>query len=1064
MDPRVELLIGGVWTDITSDTLARDGLSVARGRPDERQRVTYSRCNLTLNNVSGKYSNRNPTSPYYGLIGRNTQLRVRNVFEYDPFTRTTASGWGTAPTGQTWTNTGGSAADFSTNGSTAAMSHAANTTLHTAVLNATHEAVTLTTAVRIGVLATGAPIAASLIAHYIDANNYYQAELSVNTDQTVQLRIWRTLAGVATVLSSSTIVPGLTHTTGTWFGLQFQISGIGNGTLRARAWDTAVGLQSTTWNIFTPWSTIPAGQIGCSSIVFAGNTNAKPVVVEFDNYGNVLDRFVGEVPQWPQRWDVSGKDVWVPLEAAGIMRRLSQGSRKVKAPIYREATKASNLQYLIGYWTCTDGSASTMAASAIGGPSMTASAGVTFASDSTSFPGSEALPVCTAGGFTVNLPAYTFSGTFAFRGLFTFGAGGLTDQAVLADTFGNGAVRRWALRYRTGGGISLHAYDQADVELGTTGPVAYAADNKKLMLGFSMTQNGANIDVATFTREVRPDGTVAQNGFSITFNALTLTPPNTLIIGNGGNLSSTTVGHFMVGNSIQLAGSIGSALAGNAGERAATRMARLCAEEGVPFVLIGNAADTAAMGPQLLGTLMEVLNDCADADGGILYEPRDRFGLAYRTRTSLYNQTGLALDYAAKHLSPPLEPIDDDQAIRNNVTATRPSGSSATATLTSGPLSTLDPPNGVGTYDDPITVNVQADTQLPDVAGWRLHIGTWDEARYPLVNVQLINPPFAASDALTAAAADVDVGDYFSIANPPSWLPPDLIEQHAQGSVERLDKVNWQIAWNGTPAGPYRVIVLDGTGNLGRLDQPGSTLTTGVNTTATALSATVPAANPLWTQSIADVPFEINLAGERIRVDSVGSVINANPWMIVDAAGWSGDGSTLAWSTAQQYNLAYGSLFVTPTAGGLPAYARSTARVAGTATVQYQIGAWIRPTTAWASGFRVGVDWYTATIGGTYISTTFHGTAVVLPANTWTYVSGVVTAPATTGGGQLFVVESGTPAVTDTWFASGITYAFIGSFNTSPQTFTCTRSINGVVKSQLSGAAIGLWHPPALAR
>jgi hypothetical protein len=1060
MDPRSDAFIGGQWLDVSPDVRGQEAV-IGRGRADEQSRVTWTKVGLALNNRDGRYSNRNPTSPYYGLIGRNTLLRTRMRLLVDTFTRTTAAGgWGTADTGQVWTVTGGPAPEFSTDGSRGFMAIADSTTArqilnNTPVLNAD-----VVATIQVGVLASGNTISAGLTARNA-AGSYYLADMGLHTNQSVTLELWSATPASGLVSLGSVTVAGLTHTITTQFRLRFQVNG---QQLRARVWDAAT-VEPTTWHIVRTSSAVTAaGGVGAYGFLWPVNTNTKPVTIAFDNVECNVHRSIGEVSQWPQRWDVTGRDVWVPLEVSGIMRRLTQGARKLKSPIYREATTATNLQYLIAYYPCTDGSSSTTAASGIGGPPMVASTGVSFAADSTSFPGSEPLAVCTAGGFTATLPPYTFTNTFAFRGLFTFGAGGLTDMAVLADTFGIGAVRRWAIRYRTGGGISLHAYDQADTELGTSGAVAFNANGKSLMVGFSATQNGANIDWAIFTREARADGSVGQVGLSGTFNALTLTPPNTLIIGNGGNLSSTTVGHFMIGTSVALASGVWSALTGNSGEKAATRMARVCAEEGVPFVLVGNASDTAAMGPQTTGTLLEIVNDCGDADAGIVFEPRETFGLGYRTRTSLYNQTGLSLNYAAAHLTPPLEPIDDDQGVHNDITASRPNGSSVRAFLGTGPLSILDVPNGIGTYEDPITVNVQTDAQLSDVAGWRLHTQAWDEARFPTVTVNLAAPAFVANPTLAAGAAGVDIGDYFSIANPPLWLPPDPIEQIAQGAQERLGKFRWQITWNASPAGPYRVVVLDGAGNLGRLDQPGSTLTTGVNTTATALSVTVPTGNPLWTTSITDVPFDIGVAGERIRVDAVGSVINANPWMIVDAAGWSGDGSTLAWSTAQQYNPAYGSLFVTPTAGGLPAYARSTARVAGTATLQYQIGAWIRASTAWASGFRLGVDWYTATVGGSYISTTFHSASVVLTANTWTYLSGVVTAPATAGGGQLFVVQSGTPAVTDVWYASGITYAFVGTINASPQGMTTTRSINGVVKSQLSGAAVDLWRPPVLAR
>ena len=53
---------------------------------------------------------------------------------------------------------------------------------------------------------------------------------------------------------------------------------------------------------------------------------------------------------------------------------------------------------------------------------------------------------------------------------------------------------------------------------------------------------------------------------------------------------------------------------------------------------VGNLNATLLMGPQLPKALVDLLQECADADGGILYEPRDTFGLAYRTRESMYSQ------------------------------------------------------------------------------------------------------------------------------------------------------------------------------------------------------------------------------------------------------------------------------------------------------------------------------------------------------------------------------------------------------------------------------------------
>src|SRR6185312_3648566 len=79
--------------------------------------------------------------------------------------------------------------------------------------------------------------------------------------------------------------------------------------------------------------------------------------------------------------------------------------------------------------------------------------------------------------------------------------------------------------------------------------------------------------------------------------------------------------------------------AGYSGELAGDRLVRLAAEEGVPLTVIGDTADTAAMGVQTSATLLDLFSECEDADQGVLYERGA--GLGYLTRTSLYNQSSV---------------------------------------------------------------------------------------------------------------------------------------------------------------------------------------------------------------------------------------------------------------------------------------------------------------------------------------------------------------------------------------------------------------------------------------
>lgn len=54
----------------------RDGLTIARGLAEESQEDTPGRAGLTFDNRDGSMNPGNPVSPLYGLVGRNTPLRI----------------------------------------------------------------------------------------------------------------------------------------------------------------------------------------------------------------------------------------------------------------------------------------------------------------------------------------------------------------------------------------------------------------------------------------------------------------------------------------------------------------------------------------------------------------------------------------------------------------------------------------------------------------------------------------------------------------------------------------------------------------------------------------------------------------------------------------------------------------------------------------------------------------------------------------------------------------------------------------------------------------------------
>ncbi|MGW0537803.1 alkaline phosphatase D family protein [Streptomyces sp. NPDC003032] len=275
----------------------------------------------------------------------------------------------------------------------------------------------------------------------------------------------------------------------------------------------------------------------------------------------------------------------------------------------------------------------------------------------------------------------------------------------------------------------------------------------------------------------------------------------------------------------------------------------------------------------------------------------------------------LALSYTAGHVSPPLEPTDDDQGLRNDVTAKREDGGEAHYAKQTGPLNINDPavdPDGVGVYDEGVTVNVARDEQLADQAGWRVHLGTVDEARYPLVHIDL-----AANPDLADQVAGLSLGDRLTIANPPPWLPPDQIQLIAEGGTETIGLYDWNVELNASPGSTWNVAQLPpgdastaGPNRPNRLDTSGSHLVSAITNAATELLVHTPpegrftrapwiiSTGPAGAPALqpAHFPFDVRLGGEIARVSACAPAA-WDAFTRTTANGWGSSTAGQAWTS-----------------------------------------------------------------------------------------------------------------------------------------------------------------------
>jgi hypothetical protein len=583
-------------------------------------------------------------------------------------------------------------------------------------------------------------------------------------------------------------------------------------------------------------------------------------------------RFLGEVSSWPTKWEPKGADVYMPLEAAGLMRRLGQGNAPApSAPRRYLPTTAP-----AAYWPLEDGPQTVRAQLAAGAGSTMRLAGrdtaapqvwgqgklADWLAPTAKIEGSVLLGVSLRAD--VQMTGFTDTWTMEM----VRSGGGSNDPTVgssqmacqfkqdPADTDNVHAIIRFnQLDEQVHIDIDFDDLDDAPID-----PSFW--DDNPHHVRVTATQDGSDIDY-----QVWIDGALV---LSATDTGVTLGPVDEV-----SNLASITVtealvmGHWAVWTDPpDLADSVDAAL-GHAGETAGRRIERLCSEQGIPFVAVGDLDDTAAMGPQAPLPPLELLLEAAAADHGILYESRTALGLEYRTRADLYDQApALTADYSTKVFHGLPEPVDDDRFTRNDVTAKRPHSGEARAVLEAGPLSTADPPDGVGTYDTTVTLNLAGDGDLTHHAAWLLALGTVDEARYPRLAFRLNAVPGIAADI-----AGLELGDLVRITDLPSWLPPDDVDALVQGAVETLESHMRDIELTTAPASPYDVGVFGDTVGDGpdRFDTAGTIRGLGfatITTTQTTITFET-LTGPPWTQDDAEFPFDIYVGGERMTVTDI---------------------------------------------------------------------------------------------------------------------------------------------------------------------------------------------------
>lgn len=840
LDLRAELLLGSTWTDITQWAMP-DGsqyADITGGTSDGASQPSPATLNATWDNADGRFSPRNVSGPWYGLLKRGTMARVscaapetylrvpaglgasggcpaissgvldvRLDFDFADWRSCIIAGCGTASGSYSWQigvdHSGRIIFWWSADGANWNFTYL------------TPEWPKFRQCLRIAY-----DTAAGTVSFY-----------SAPADSPLATATW-------TLLGSGSGAAGLHGTSGVYIGGGGAFTG-----LQGSVWRMSV-YQGSTGKSFFDATLRAAGATSWTDSL--GNAWTVSGGAEISGRDYVLH---GELASIVPSVTVPGTDKQAAVQIAGPLRAIQSGSAPpADSPYRRAVTALTGTAAPVAYWPCDDTGGPSVASGLPGGLPAAVSGGTPeFASDS---------------AFACSKPLMSFNGS-DLRGT----VGGYTDHGALVVRFlvHLGQVPSsgyWSLvrLYLTGGScqlISLRVYPSGLGLAGVSPSGATVFDTGGITFDIS-TPLLVSVEITPVSGGVQymiqtmPPGSPTSWYYGTTVSGAVRGKLFKLDFNSGRGLTDTSVGHVTVQSSLTSVWDMSAPLQAWAGETAGNRFLRVAAEEGYDAKITGSPDVTIPMGNQPAGTIQAILQDIAQADGGLLYEPPGSYSIGYRTLASMYNQApALTLDYAAGSLPGTAQAADDDTGLVNDWTVSQPDGSSARVHLDDPAVSTSTAANG--TYQDTATANTWTAGALLDAAGRLLALSAADEARYRQVSADAGIP---GTDARAIGA--MRIGNLIQLLNPPPSLQSGPVRQIVTGQ-EKILGPGRKATWDCQPASAYDTAVYGG-----KVDTAGSTLTLAASATATTLTAD--STGVIWSPLAADWPFTIACGGEQMTV------------------------------------------------------------------------------------------------------------------------------------------------------------------------------------------------------
>lgn len=614
------------------------------------------------------------------------------------------------------------------------------------------------------------------------------------------------------------------------------------------------------------------------------------------------NKFSGFVRSWPVTWPGrSSRMALAKITAVGVLGRIGRGSPPQLSPMRRTNTSTTNRIGLLAYWPLEDEADAEQAVSEVDGVGPMAVVGdVEFAASEvflsrgeTRRYGTRPVPDLEPGGALFGtVPAGTSAGPveWAVETLW-YGGQGDDDDVVLMrwHTLPGGAYVRWDLVQDRAAvdGTYLVAYNAAGAATVVWSAATTFAGPAELVI--AAEQSGGNISISvkfgSYSSSASVAGTLTNCAGQIGLN------PDGHVFTAGQGFA---LGHLRVWDRADITPASLVAVNAHLTEVATDRIARQAAEDGLTCTVV-TAADPVdtVMGAQPDGTAMDLYQEVEATDGGLLGE--EGFGLRYLPRAARYNpDVALTIDGDLRQLGGDLDPVADDNGLRNVVTVDREGGSSATAT---DPASVA----AAGVVPRTVRVNTLTDDVLPDHAGWWLHRSRRWGLRYPSLSINL-----HTSRSLAADWCSCRPGSRVQAVNPPDQAP-GTIDQVIVGASEVFrGRRSWRVSMNVEPAAPWLVAEADGGQ---RAPADGSTLAADIDADDLTLSLASTAANGVWVTGTTgtnptDFPVDLRVGGERVTCTGISS--STSPQTVTLSAravngvsrSWPAGTSVDAWDSA----------------------------------------------------------------------------------------------------------------------------------------------------------------------